>query len=146
MGGRAADVLVYNLIDTGAGGDIQNATRMAHKFVCSYGMSDKLGMVNWGGDGQEVFLGRDFMKEKNYSEETANMIDREVKSIIEKAYNDAFTILKTNRKFLDILAKQLIVRETIDGPEYEKMYLEYMQGNKKKRTQKIGQEEDKKGS
>lgn len=144
MGGRAADVLVYGIVDTGAAADIKNATSMAHDFVCSYGMSDKLGLVNWGGAGQEVFLGRDFMKEKNYSEETANMIDREVKTIIENAYNNAYKILKTNRKFLDLVAKQLIVRETIDGIEYEKMYAEYIAGKKKTGKAKNGQEEDKK--
>jgi cell division protease FtsH len=145
MGGRASDVLVYNVVDTGAGGDIKNATRMAHEFVCSYGMSDKLGLVNWGGAGQEMFLGRDFLKEKNYSEETANMIDREVKSIIEKAYNNAFKILKTRRKFLDIVAKNLISKETIDGIEFEKMYEEYTsQGRKKNKKAEDGQKEDKK--
>ena len=146
MGGRAADVLVYNLVDTGAGADIKNATSMAHEFVTIYGMSEKLGMVNWGGAGQEVFLGRDFMKEKNYSEQTANMIDREVKTIIDKAYDAAYKILKAQRKFLDTVANKLITVETIDGIEYEKMFEEYMKGNKKKRAQKNGQEENKKSS
>jgi cell division protease FtsH len=92
-----------------------------------------------------MFLGRDFLKEKNYSEETANMIDREVKSIIEKAYNNAFKILKTRRKFLDIVAKNLISKETIDGIEFEKMYEEYTsQGRKKNKKAEDGQKEDKK--
>ncbi len=134
MGGRAADVLVYKITDTGSASDIINATRMAHEFVCKYGMSEKLGMVNWGGDSQEVFLGRDFMKEKNYSEDTAKLIDEEVKSIIDKAYTNATKLLKTNRKFLDIVAKALIEKETLEGPEYEKMYLEYAKNGKKKKS------------
>jgi cell division protease FtsH len=146
MGGRAADVVVNGIVDTGAGGDISSATRMAHEFVCKYGMSEKLGLVNWGGDSQEVFLGRDFMKEKNYSEETARMIDSEVKSIIDNAYNEACSILKKNRKFLDLVAETLVTKETIDGAEFEKMYSEFY-GKKTKKSRKLdGQEEDKKGS
>jgi len=132
MGGRAADVTVYNVVDTGAAGDIMSATQMAHEFVCKYGMSEKLGLVNWGGSNQEVFLGRDFMKEKNYSEETARMIDAEVKSIINGCYKKACDILKKHRKFLDHIAKTLLSVETIDGPEFEKLYEEFYKKSSKK--------------
>lgn len=146
MGGRAADVVVNGIVDTGAGADIAGATRMAHEYVCKYGMSEKLGLVSWGGDSQEVFLGRDFMKEKNYSEETARMIDAEIKSIIDGAYNEACAILKKNRKFLDLVAETLVSKETIDGAEFEKMHAEFY-GKKTKRNKKQdGQEENKKSS
>ncbi|HRU38335.1 MAG TPA: ATP-dependent zinc metalloprotease FtsH, partial [Candidatus Goldiibacteriota bacterium] len=144
MGGRAADVIVGGIVDTGAGGDIASATRMAHEYVCKFGMSEKLGLVNWGGDSQEVFLGRDFMKEKNYSEETARMIDAEVKSIIDAAYNKACEILRKNRKFLDFVAKTLVAKETIDGVEFEKMYTEFYSKRQLKGKNKNGQKEDKK--
>lgn len=147
LGGRAADVVVSNIIDTGAGSDIKNATKLAHEFVCNYGMSEKLGLVNWGGAGQEVFLGRDFMKEKNYSEETAKMIDTEVRSIIEECYKNALSILKTHRTFLDTVAKRLVTVETIDGTEFEKMYTEYKPaGLKNKKETARGQKKNKKSS
>jgi cell division protease FtsH len=134
MGGRSAEELVFTDYTTGAANDIERATVIAHRMVCELGMSEKLGALAWGKSNQEVFIGRDFMREKNYSEDTAQKIDSEVKSIVDKAHITAQDILKKNRKFLDIIAKELLEKETIEGDEFEKLYQEYKANGKKKKT------------
>jgi cell division protease FtsH len=134
MGGRSAEELVFVDYTTGAANDIERATSIAHRMVCELGMSDKLGALAWGKSNQEVFIGKDFMREKNYSEDTAQKIDSEVKSIIDLAHAEAYGILKKNKKFLDVMAKALLEKETIEGEEFEKMYQEYARNGKKKKA------------
>lgn len=136
MGGRSAEELVFTDYTTGAANDIERATTIAHRMVCELGMSDKLGALAWGKSNQEVFIGKDFMREKNYSEDTAEKIDGEVKSIVDGAHAKAYEILKKNRKMLDAIAKTLLEKETVEGDEFEKIYLEYAKNDKKKKSEK----------
>ena len=101
LGGRTAEELVFGDVTTGAGNDLSRATEIAHAMVCEYGMSKKLGSVTLGRKDEMVFIGRDLMKEKNYSERTAQAIDDEVKSIVESCHKEAMVILKKNRKYLE---------------------------------------------
>ncbi len=115
MAGRIAEQLVSDDISTGAAGDIQQATSMAKAMVMHYGMSDKLGMVLYGEANEYVFLGREMMRGKEYSEVTAEQIDAEIKRIIDEGYNTAKTIIETYRDKLEIIAKALLEFETLDG-------------------------------
>lgn len=121
MGGRVAEELVFNQITTGASNDIEKATEIAHKMVCSWGMSDKMGPLNFTEKNHEPFLGRDLVKHKNYSESTAKMIDEEVTVIVTKSYAKAKEVLTKNRKKLDLIAVALIERESLDAIEVNKL-------------------------
>ncbi len=118
MGGRAAEEVIFDEISTGASDDIKQATRIARAMVCEYGMSESLGPVAWGGGEQEVFLGRDFGRKADYSEQTAMAIDREVKSIIEGAYSRSKSILLSNIHILHKVAQLLLEKETVEGEEF----------------------------
>jgi cell division protease FtsH len=117
MAGRIAEELVTNDVSTGAAGDIQQSTSMAKAMVMHYGMSDKLGMVLYGEANEFVFLGRDMMRSKEYSESTAQQIDGEIKRIIDEGYNTAKTIIETHRDKLDLIAQALLDYETLDGQQ-----------------------------
>ncbi len=119
LGGRTAEELIFGDVTTGAGNDLSRATEIAHAMVCEYGMSPKLGSVTLGGKDDMVFIGRDLMKEKNYSERTAQAIDDEVKSIVESCHREAMVILKKNRKFLKVMAEALLERETLDASDVD---------------------------
>lgn len=121
MGGRVAEKLKLDDISIGASGDIKQATSIAREMVTKYGFSDKLGAVNYGGD-DEVFLGNDFTAHKNYSENTAREIDDEIKRIIDEAYEEAMRILTEHDATLENVAKALLLVETIDGEQFEKLY------------------------
>jgi cell division protease FtsH len=114
MGGRAAEELVFNEISTGASNDLKQATGMARAMICDYGMSEKIGPVFYGDDGNDVFLGRDWMTTKEFSEKKAEEIDFEIKRILETAYADAKRALAENRSVLDAIAEGLLERETLD--------------------------------
>jgi cell division protease FtsH len=114
MAGRIAEEITSGDISTGAGGDIQQATNMAHAMVCQYGMSEKLGMVQYVED-DEFFLGRDMMRRKTYSETTAQEIDAEVRGIINRCYQRAKEIIDANRDKLEMIANALLEYETLDG-------------------------------
>jgi cell division protease FtsH len=114
MAGRIAEEITSGDISTGAGGDIQQATNMARAMVCQYGMSEKLGMVQYVED-DEFFLGRDMMRRKTYSESTAQEIDAEVSGIINSCYNRAREIIFANRDKLEMIANALLEYETLDG-------------------------------
>ena len=114
MAGRIAEEITSGDISTGAGGDIQQATNMARAMVCQYGMSEKLGMVQYIED-DEFFLGRDMMRRKTYSESTAQEIDAEVSGIINSCYNRAREIIYANRDKLEMIANALLEYETLDG-------------------------------
>ena len=120
MGGRAAEKLVFNELSTGASSDLESATKTARAMVVKFGMSPKLGSVSLGG-GQEVFLGRDFGKERNYSEKTAETIDAEVRRLVEEAEKKALAILGKNRKVLEKLAAVLLEKEVVEGTELDAM-------------------------
>ena len=115
MGGRVAEEIVFGDVTNGASGDIRQATSLARRMVCEWGMSEELGMVEYGEAREEVFLARDISKPKNYSEETAKKIDSEIRRIIDRAYADAKKILTENRDKLELIAEALLEFETLDG-------------------------------
>jgi cell division protease FtsH len=117
MGGRVAEELIFGDITTGAHNDLQKATQIAREMVCRFGMSQKIGPIVFGKEGGMVFLGRDLMDEKNYSEDTARLIDGEVKRILEEGYELSKKILTENRDKLEALAKLLLEKETLDAEE-----------------------------
>ncbi|MCZ6783582.1 MAG: ATP-dependent zinc metalloprotease FtsH [Proteobacteria bacterium] len=117
MGGRAAEELVFDQRTTGASDDLQKATQLAHEMVCRYGMSFNLGPVTYGDDSQDVFLGRDFVTRKNFSEKKAQEIDDEVARFLTKYYAEAKQILIDNRAVLDRIAEALLERETLTAPD-----------------------------
>ena len=121
LGGRAAEELVFADISGGASNDILRATQTARKMVTKLGMSDVIGNVHFGSDNSsdEVFLGRDFSAERDYSDETAAIIDREVKRIIDEAYANAKRILSENRERLDFIADFLVKHETMDDVQFK---------------------------
>ncbi len=121
MGGRVAEKLKMDDISVGASGDIQQATNIAREMVTKYGFSDELGNVNYGGDG-EVFLGADFTAHKTYSEDTAKMIDDEIRRIIGEGFALAEKILTENDDKLERVAQALLLVETIDGDQFEALY------------------------
>ncbi len=119
MGGRIAEEVFFNQFSTGASNDIQQATDMARSMVTEYGMSDKLGPLNYGGPQQEIFLGRDFSQQRNFSEDTARVIDAEVHEIVTRNYERAKRIIIEKREGLVAIAEALLVRETLDGNDVE---------------------------
>ena len=122
LGGRVAESLVLNDISTGASNDIDRASKIARDMVTKYGMSERIGTISFGSGQEEVFLGRDFTQTKNISEETASIIDEEVKRIIDKAYNTAREILSNNMDKLTAVAERLLEKEKIDGDEFETIF------------------------
>ena len=124
LGGRVAEQLVLNDISTGASNDIERATQIARSMVTKYGMSERIGTITLVSSQEEVFLGRDFAQAKEYSEETANLIDEEVKSIIDFAYKKAEEILKANMEKLTKVANVLLEKEKIDGDEFDEIFSE----------------------
>ncbi|NMA86781.1 MAG: ATP-dependent metallopeptidase FtsH/Yme1/Tma family protein [Tissierellia bacterium] len=123
LGGRVAEALVLDDISTGAQNDIERATKLARRMVTHYGMSSNLGPMTYGTDEEEVFVGRDLGRARNYSEEVAAAIDREMRSLIDRAYNKAETLLKENINVLHKVAEALLERETLDGKEFEEIFI-----------------------
>ena len=122
LGGRVAESIFLDDISTGASNDIERATGIATKMVTKYGMSDKLGPIAFGSDHDEVFLGRDFGTQKNYSENVAFEIDQEIKKIIDSAYNKAKEILQKNSEKVHLIAQKLMETEKLSGEEFREMY------------------------
>jgi cell division protease FtsH len=121
LGGRVAEALVLGDISTGASNDIERATKIARAMVTKYGMSDVLGAIAFGSGNEEVFLGRDLAQAKDYSDETATMIDAEVKKIIDKGYRRAEELLNANMSKLHAVANVLLEKEKIDGDEFSEI-------------------------
>ncbi len=121
MGGRIAEEIVSDDISTGAAMDIQQATNIARAMVCQYGMSDKLGMVQYGDNEEFVFLGREMGRAKVYSEDTAREIDAEIKRIIDEQYKVAQDLIRTNQDKLELIAKSLLEFETLEGGQVEEI-------------------------
>ena len=119
LGGRAAEKLVFKHYTTGAGNDIEKATGIARKMVCEWGMSEKLGPVSYGAKEEEIFLGREIQKHRDYSERTAIEIDDEIRSIVSVAMDRAEKILKDNMDLLHKLSMELLEREILDGEEID---------------------------
>ena len=118
MGGRVAEALVLKDVSTGAGNDLERATEMARQMICDYGMSDVLGPVSLGSRQEQIFLGKGFGRDRNYSEEVAGIIDKEVKTILEAAYTGSQEILSTHMNKLELIAQQLLEIETIDAADF----------------------------
>src|SRR5437879_5261129 len=117
MAGRIAEEVVSGDISSGAAGDIQQATNMARAMVTQWGMSDRLGMVQYGDDDEYVFLGREMTRAKIYSEFTAQEIDAEVKRIIDQCYKTAKDLITVNADKLGLIANSLLEYETLDGQQ-----------------------------
>ena len=122
LGGRVAEKLILGDISTGAKNDIDRASAIARAMVMEYGMSDEIGTISYGTDSNEVFLGRDLGRGRNFSEEIGAKIDKEVKSFIEIAYDRAEDLLKTNINKLHAVANELLDKEKIDGKEFEMIF------------------------
>ncbi|OGO76750.1 MAG: cell division protein FtsH [Clostridiales bacterium GWB2_37_7] len=122
LGGRVAEKLVLNDISTGAQNDIERSTNIARKMITEYGMSDEFGPITFGTHHDEVFIGRDLGRSRNYSEEIAALIDKEIRTVIDKGYNHAEQLLKDNISKLHAVAQALLEREKLDEQEFEEIF------------------------
>jgi len=122
LGGRAAEYLIFKDVTNGATHDIMRATSMARDMVTKYGMSEVLGPIQFGNENDEVFLGRDFAQSRNYGEEVASTIDKEVERIINTAYSQALEILQRNMDTMHKTADLLMQKERITGDEFRKLF------------------------
>lgn len=122
LGGRIAEEIIFGDITTGASSDIKQATGIARAMVMEFGMSERAGLVNYGNEGDEIFIGRDFGQTKSYSEETANMIDEEIRSIINNCYKKAKEIIMRRKDVLHSCAALLIEKEKIGFEEFEALF------------------------
>lgn len=123
LGGRIAEEIIFDDVTTGASQDIKQATKIARAMVTRYGMSEQMGMIDYGDD-DEVFIGRDFGHTKGYGEEVASMIDREVKRIIDECYKKAREIIEQHREVLDRCSSLLMEKEKIGQDEFESLFAE----------------------
>jgi len=124
MGGRVAEEIVFHDPTTGAGNDIEKATRIARKMVTEYGMSSRIGAVKLGSASSEPFLGRDIGHQPDYSDDVAAAIDEEVRALIDQAHDEAWKVLNDNRDILDRLAAELLEKETLDHIQLEEIFRE----------------------
>lgn len=122
LGGRVAEKLVLDDVSTGAKNDIERATAIARKMITEYGMSDTLGPMTFGSEHDEVFIGKDFGRSRNYSEEVAAMIDKEIRKIIDAAYNKTETLLRENINKLHGVAQALLEKEKLDKSDFEEVF------------------------
>ena len=120
LGGRVEEELTYgpDSITTGASNDLEKVTALARKMVTAYGMSEKMGSMAYGKSEEHVFMGRDFGHARDFSEEIAADIDKEVKKIVDNCYADAIRLLKENQDMLEYIAKKLLEEETLDEKEF----------------------------
>ena len=119
LGGRVAEEMVFGEISTGASNDLERATEIVRAMVCEYGMSDQIGPLTVGKRHANPFLGRDMMEDRNYSEEMAMAIDKEIRLTMEQAYERAKSILSENREKMDVIVKVLLEKETLEREEFE---------------------------
>ena len=130
LGGRIAEEIIFDDITTGASQDIKQATQIAKAMVTEYGMSSNLGMVNYGNDGNEVFIGRDLAQARGISDSTAAAIDAEVRAIIDECYGKAKEIIKKYEYVLHACADLLLEKEKIGKDEFESLFeLKNVEGN-----------------
>jgi len=121
MGGRVAEELVLNSQTTGAGNDIERSTEIARKMVCEWGMNDNLGPLAYGKKEEQIFLGREFAQHRDYSEDTARLIDNEIRAIVTQSYEKAKEIIQGNMDTLHRLASALLEKEVLDGNQIERI-------------------------
>ncbi|MDP3017550.1 MAG: cell division protein FtsH, partial [Deltaproteobacteria bacterium] len=121
MGGRVAEELVLNSQTTGAGNDIERSTEIARKMVCEWGMSDNLGPLAYGKKEEQIFLGREFAQHRDYSEDTARLIDNEIRAIVTQSHEKAKEIIQGNMDTLHRLASALLEKEVLDGNQIERI-------------------------
>jgi cell division protease FtsH len=121
LGGRAAEEIIFEEKTSGAGNDLERATDIARKMVCEWGMSDKVGPVTFGKPDEQIFLGKEFSRHKDYSEATAMEIDDEIKKIVTDNYKKAKTVLEENVDLLHKLAEVLLDKEVVDGKELDEL-------------------------
>ena len=121
LGGRAAEEIIYgkDRVSTGASQDLINVTNIARKMVTAWGMSDRLGNMAYGKNQENVFMGRDFGHQRDYSEQVAFEIDEEMKRIVDEKYEEAKNLLSSHRDMLEAIAKELLDKETIDAEEFQ---------------------------
>jgi len=125
FGGRVAEELCLKHMTTGAGNDLERATDLARKMVCEWGMSDRLGPMTFGKKEEQIFLGRDFTQLQDYSEGTAEEIDKEVRGLIQDAYERAKGLLTRNLRVLHRVAEVLLEKESLDGPDIDSIIKQY---------------------
>jgi len=125
LGGRAAEEIIYDERTSGAGNDLERVTEIAHKMVCEWGMSEVVGPVTFGKAEEQIFLGKEMSKSKAYSEDTAVLIDKEIKSIINTNYEACKKVLQDNINILHEVANKLLEKEVIDGKELDEMVLKF---------------------
>ncbi len=118
LGGRVAEEVVYQDVTTGASNDLEKVSSMARRIVTVYGMNEKLGPITYGKQNEHMFMGRDFGSERNYGEEVAALIDREVKTLVEELYDQVRALLIENRDVMDAIVKVLLEKETLDDVEF----------------------------
>jgi len=122
LGGHAAETVVFGEASTGAGADIERATRIVRRMVTEFGMSERLGPVAFGRKQQMIFLGRDIGEQRDYSEHVGEMIDEEIRTALDQAHARALAIVCEHRTLLDRLATELLARETLDAPALELIF------------------------
>ena len=122
LGGRAAEELIFHEITTGASSDLDRVTKLARAMVTQYGMSEKLGPLTFGRKDELVFLGRELGEQRNYSEEIARQIDREIQALVDEAYRTAKEIVTTHRDKLVTIAERLVAEETIDSVAFNAIF------------------------
>lgn len=122
LGGRAAEQLVYNDMYTGASDDLKKVSELARKIVTQFGMSDSLGPIVYGQNNEHVFMGRDFGSERNYGEDVASTIDKEIKRIVEEQYQYTLSLLQENRDVMEAVVQQLLEKETLDEEDVRAIY------------------------
>jgi cell division protease FtsH len=128
LGGRAAEELVLNHQTTGAGNDIERATEIARKMVCEWGMSEKLGPLNFGKKDEHIFLGKEIQRQRDFSDDTARDIDGELRRIVTNCFDRALRILRDNNDILHAIAKNLLEKEVLDGQEIDRIIEELRNG------------------
>ena len=121
LGGRVAEKSIFNQLTTGAGDDIKRVTELARKMICEWGMSENLGPITFGEKQEEIFLGREIAQHRDYSEETARLIDKEIKEVVIRAQQDVENLVGENIDKLHALAQALLERESLDGEEVDKI-------------------------
>jgi cell division protease FtsH len=123
LGGRAAEEITLNEISTGAAGDLKRVNQIARNMVTKYGMSSKLGNMIFENENEDAFMGGNMGQARNYSDEVAGLIDSEVKNIIDSAYEKTLSLLKANIGKLNRLAEVLLLKEKVEGEEFEAIFL-----------------------
>ena len=127
LGGRVAEELIFDDITTGASNDIKQATQTAKAMVTKYGMSDKVGVIAYGEEGDEVFIGRDLAHTRGYSEHVAGMIDEEIKRIIDECHTKARQMIMEHKDVLERCAQLLLEKEKINRDEFENLFVQCAQ-------------------